>query len=255
MKPDAILINTARGGLIDENALLDALEAGRLCGAGIDAFSSEPPKDPRWFTLDNVVLGSHCAASTAGASQHGAHGYCQPHPRSGPVGREDSDEIHTGPRSGHLRQQGNPVQRRGKMITSEVFRTTATTSTPTGPSRILRISGRPSASPAATLIDKGPHDPGDIAAASFSGQMMGCLCVDKQGQPLRPSIIWADQRAQAQAAALGEQISLRDFYHIAGHRNSASYGLQKLMWVRDNEPEVYAKTYRSSTPGTSSSCA
>ena len=51
--------------------------------------------------------------------------------------------------------------------------------------------------------------------------------------------------AQAQAAALGEQISLRDFYHIAGHRNSASYGLQKLMWVRDNEPEVYAKTYKA----------
>ena len=70
MKPDAILINTARGGLIDENALLDALEAGRLCCAGIDAFSSEPPKDPRWFTLDNVVLGSHCAASTAGASRN-----------------------------------------------------------------------------------------------------------------------------------------------------------------------------------------
>lgn len=58
------------GRLIDENALLDALEAGRLCGAGIDAFSSEPPKDPRWFTLDNVVLGSHCAASTAGASRN-----------------------------------------------------------------------------------------------------------------------------------------------------------------------------------------
>ena len=75
--------------------------------------------------------------------------------------------------------------------------------------------------------------------------MMGCLCVDKQGNPLRPSIIWADQRAQAQAAALGEQISLRDFYHIAGHRNSASYGLQKLMWVRDNEPGVYAKTYKA----------
>ena len=70
MKPDAILINTARGGLIDENALLDALEAGRLCGAGIDAFSSEPPRDARWFTLDNVVLGSHCAASTAGASRN-----------------------------------------------------------------------------------------------------------------------------------------------------------------------------------------
>jgi len=70
MKPGAILINTARGGLIDENALLDALEAGKLYGAGIDAFSQEPPKDPRWFKLDNVVMGSHCAASTSGAARN-----------------------------------------------------------------------------------------------------------------------------------------------------------------------------------------
>ena len=70
MKPDVILINTARGGLIDEDALLDALEAGRIYGAGIDAFAQEPPTDPRWFTLENVVLGSHCAASTAGAARN-----------------------------------------------------------------------------------------------------------------------------------------------------------------------------------------
>lgn len=70
MKPDVILVNTARGGLIDETALLDALASGRIYGAGIDAFSEEPPKDPRWFQLENVVLGSHCAASTAGASEN-----------------------------------------------------------------------------------------------------------------------------------------------------------------------------------------
>lgn len=68
MGPNTILINTARGGLVDENALLDALEAGKLYGAGVDAFAEEPPKDPRWFSLDNVVLGSHCAASTSGAA-------------------------------------------------------------------------------------------------------------------------------------------------------------------------------------------
>lgn len=95
------------------------------------------------------------------------------------------------------------------------------------------------------LIAKSGIDAGDIAAISFSGQMMGCLCVDRAGNPLRPSIIWADQRAQAQEAAIAERISLSDFYHIAGHRNSASYGIQKLMWVRDNEPEVYAKTYKT----------
>lgn len=70
MKPDAILINTARGGLIDEPALLDALETGRIYGAGIDTFAQEPPADPRWFALENVVLGSHCAASTVGAARN-----------------------------------------------------------------------------------------------------------------------------------------------------------------------------------------
>lgn len=70
MKADTIIVNTARGGLIDENSLLDALEDGRIYGAGIDVFSSEPPKDQRWFSLDNVVLGSHCAASTLGASRN-----------------------------------------------------------------------------------------------------------------------------------------------------------------------------------------
>ena len=133
----------------------------------------------------------------------------------------------------------------GKMITSEVFsydchyfNTNWAEQDPEDFWKAICVTSR-------NLIDKARIDPGDIAAVSFSGQMMGCLCVDKQGNPLRPSIIWADQRAQAQAAALGEQISLRDFYHIAGHRNSASYGLQKLMWVRDNEPEVYAKTYKA----------
>ncbi|MBQ6374008.1 MAG: FGGY-family carbohydrate kinase [Clostridia bacterium] len=88
-------------------------------------------------------------------------------------------------------------------------------------------------------------DKRDIAAVSFSGQMMGCLCVDRAGRPLRPSIIWADQRAQAQRDAIARHISLSDYYHIAGHRNAASYGLQKLMWVRDNEPDIYRDTYKT----------
>ncbi|SBW09987.1 Carbohydrate kinase, FGGY family protein [uncultured Eubacteriales bacterium] len=95
------------------------------------------------------------------------------------------------------------------------------------------------------LISKAGIDAGDVAVVSFSGQMMGCLCVDRAGTPLRPSIIWADQRAQPQASQIAEHISMYDFYHISGHRNSPSYGLQKLMWVRDNEPEIYAKTYKT----------
>jgi D-3-phosphoglycerate dehydrogenase len=69
MKPGAILINTARGGLIDEAALLDALRQGGIGGAGIDAFAEEPPSEKEWYTLENVVIGSHCAASTVGAAR------------------------------------------------------------------------------------------------------------------------------------------------------------------------------------------
>jgi len=69
MKPECILINTARGGILDEDALLSALQSNRIYGAGLDAFAEEPPKNPAWFALDNVVIGSHCAASTTGATE------------------------------------------------------------------------------------------------------------------------------------------------------------------------------------------
>lgn len=94
------------------------------------------------------------------------------------------------------------------------------------------------------LLESSGVDPREIQAVSFSGQMMGCLCVDRQGRPLRPSIIWADQRAQKQAAAIEERISQWNFYHIVGHRNTASYGVQKLMWVKEWEPEIYEQTYK-----------
>lgn len=67
MKPTAILINTARGELVDSDALLEALEQRRLYGAGLDVFEQEPPQDPRWYRLDNIVMGSHCSSSTSGA--------------------------------------------------------------------------------------------------------------------------------------------------------------------------------------------
>lgn len=94
------------------------------------------------------------------------------------------------------------------------------------------------------LIRKTQVLPEEIAVISFSGQMMGCLCVDKKGTPLRPSIIWADQRAVREAAKLEASISQWDFYHIVGHRNTASYGIQKLMWVKEHEPEIYENTYK-----------
>ncbi|HWU04055.1 MAG TPA: D-glycerate dehydrogenase [Novosphingobium sp.] len=64
MKPDAYVINTARGDLIDEEALIAALEGGRLGGAGLDVYSHEPATDPRLLALPNVVLMPHMGSST-----------------------------------------------------------------------------------------------------------------------------------------------------------------------------------------------
>lgn len=64
MKQDAVLINCARGGLVDEAALAEALRAGRLFGAGIDAFSTEPPIGSPLLALENTVVTSHLAGAT-----------------------------------------------------------------------------------------------------------------------------------------------------------------------------------------------
>ena len=88
----------------------------------------------------------------------------------------------------------------------------------------------------------GEIDPGDVACVALSGQMMGCLPVAADGRPLRPSMIYCDQRATEQADRLTSEIGPEEFYAIVGHRISASYSIEKLMWLKDNEPDTYAAT-------------
>lgn len=64
MKPTSFIINCARGGVIDESALYDALKKGRIKGAALDVYENEPPKNSPLLTLENVVFTPHLGAST-----------------------------------------------------------------------------------------------------------------------------------------------------------------------------------------------
>lgn len=72
MKPTAVLVNTARGGLVDEQALADALRAGTIAGAGVDVLSQEPPRDGNPLLapdIPNLIVTPHMAWASATAMQ------------------------------------------------------------------------------------------------------------------------------------------------------------------------------------------
>jgi D-3-phosphoglycerate dehydrogenase len=69
MKPTTFVINAARGGVLDETALFDALTAGTIAGAGLDVYATEPCTDSPLFALDNVVATPHLGASTEEAQE------------------------------------------------------------------------------------------------------------------------------------------------------------------------------------------
>jgi glyoxylate reductase len=69
MQQHAIIINTARGEILDEEALADLIEVGRIAGAGLDVFEEEPTINPKLLDLENVVLLPHMGSATIEARQ------------------------------------------------------------------------------------------------------------------------------------------------------------------------------------------
>jgi xylulokinase len=84
----------------------------------------------------------------------------------------------------------------------------------------------------------------EIACVVFSGQMMGMVPVDAQARPVHDAIIWADQRSVAQVERVAQRIDPHRVYAITGHRLSASYSAGKMLWLQENKPEAYERTYK-----------
>jgi xylulokinase len=91
------------------------------------------------------------------------------------------------------------------------------------------------------LIGRSGVNPANVTGLTVSGQMMGAVLLDADYMPVRPAIIWADTRSTAQTALLEREIGQTKAYSLLGHRINPTYSLEKVMWVRDNEPDTFAR--------------
>ncbi len=81
----------------------------------------------------------------------------------------------------------------------------------------------------------------DIAGIGMTGQMHGLVMLDSNGEVLRPSILWNDQRTQKQCDEITQTIGFSRLIELTGNRALTGFTAPKILWVRDNEPDVYAK--------------
>jgi len=99
------------------------------------------------------------------------------------------------------------------------------------------------------VLAEAPGGPSAVKGLSFGSQLDGMVVCDREGDALRPAMIWMDRRAEAQAAALAERISPREFYGHVGANLDSSHAVFKALWVRDEEPEIFARAERFMPPG------
>lgn len=80
-----------------------------------------------------------------------------------------------------------------------------------------------------------------IAAVGLTGQMHGLVLLDESGNVLRPAILWNDQRTQSQCDEIHHIIGKEKFIHITGNVALTGFTAPKILWVKENEPKIYAK--------------
>src|SRR5205823_7406040 len=88
-----------------------------------------------------------------------------------------------------------------------------------------------------------------VGGISFGSQLDGMVACDAAGEPVRPAMIWMDRRAEAQAAAVAERVAPAEFYRLVGANLDSSHAAFKALWIRDEEPEAFARAVHLMPPG------
>ena len=84
-------------------------------------------------------------------------------------------------------------------------------------------------------------NPADVAGVGISGQMHGLVMLDKRGEVLRPSIIWCDQRTGAECQEITRRVGAERLIELTANPALTGFTAGKILWVRNHEPEIYAK--------------
>lgn len=84
-------------------------------------------------------------------------------------------------------------------------------------------------------------DASRVVAVGLTGQMHGLVILDEEGAPVRPAILWNDQRTQAECEEMRQRVGKRRLIQISGNDALTGFTAPKLLWVRNHEPETYAK--------------
>lgn len=87
-----------------------------------------------------------------------------------------------------------------------------------------------------------------IAALGLTGQMHGMVMLDREGNVLRPAILWNDQRTGPQCAAITEKVGAREILELTGNPVLPGFTAPKILWVKENEPDVYRLTAKVLLP-------
>jgi xylulokinase len=98
------------------------------------------------------------------------------------------------------------------------------------------------------VLDDGKVKPNEIAGVGLTGQMHGMVVLDARGEVLRPCIMWNDQRTAAQCASITEKVGAERVLQLTGNPVLPGFTAPKIVWVRENEPEVYSKVAKVLLP-------